>query len=166
MGMYCSLVEVDEDQIDDLLADPEGVRDFIEEAEEEGEAEVTDLDKSWHGIHFLLTGSAWEGEEPLCYLVKGGREIGDEDGSARILKPEQVADWADALSTISTDDLRKRFNPEAMIKADIDPRIWDRAPEEPEGDNTLEYLLENYDGLRYFVEEAKNGNKGLIVYLS
>jgi hypothetical protein len=38
-----------------------------------------DLDKAWHGLHFLFTDSAWEGDEPGCFLVRGGQEIGDED---------------------------------------------------------------------------------------
>jgi hypothetical protein len=28
----------------------------------EGEGDVVDLDKTWHGIHYLLTGTAWEGD--------------------------------------------------------------------------------------------------------
>src|SRR6187401_1556372 len=32
---------------------------------EEGEGQSTDLDKAWHGIHYLLTGTAWEGPAPL-----------------------------------------------------------------------------------------------------
>src|SRR5574339_1168659 len=34
-----------------------------------------DLDKAWQPLHFLLTGTAWEGEEPACYLVRGGEEL-------------------------------------------------------------------------------------------
>ncbi|MGE0128111.1 MAG: YfbM family protein [Blastocatellales bacterium] len=165
MSMICNLVEVDEDQLDDLLDDPEGILDLLDELAEE-EAEETDLDKAWHGIHFLLTGSAWEGKEPLCYLVKGGKEVGDDEfgyGPARILRPEQVANWANALSTISADHLRKRFDPEVMAKAKIYPEIWRGDSEE--GD-PLEYLLDYYGELRSFVEEAKNANKGIIIYLS
>src|SRR5687768_15824950 len=29
-----------------------------------------DLDKAWHGLHFLFTGTEWEGDEPACFLVK------------------------------------------------------------------------------------------------
>ena len=75
MGMICGLVELGKDQIDKLLADPENVFDYIDELEENEEVGGVDLDKVWHGIHFLLTGSAWEGEEPLCYLVNGGEWI-------------------------------------------------------------------------------------------
>src|SRR3990167_6610036 len=43
-----------------------------------GSDEVTtwDMDKAWHGAHFVLTETAWEGKPPLDFLVRGGREIG------------------------------------------------------------------------------------------
>lgn len=160
MGMVCCLAPVDEDQINELLANPEGVSDFLEMSEEDEEIGGVDLDKAWHGIHFLLTGSAWEGEEPLCYLFKGGEGVGAEDDGARVLKPNQIADWANTLSTIPADDLRKRFNPEAMMEVEIYPEIWDRASEE---DDILRYLLENYEALRSFLEQTKNENKGAII---
>ena len=166
MSMICCLIDVDEAQINELLANPDSVHNFVEEWFEGEEIREIDLDKAWHGIHFLMTESAWEGNEPLCYLVKGGEEIGDEDVGycpARALRPNQIADWANALSTISTDDLRRRFNPGAMMEADIYPSIWDRAPEE---DDTLGYLLEYYETLRSFLERTKNGNRGAIITLS
>src|SRR5687767_14577361 len=52
-----------------------------------GEGLVTDLDKAWHGIHYLLTGTAAEGGKPLDFLVSGGREVGNVDigyGPARV----------------------------------------------------------------------------------
>jgi len=166
MSMICCLIDVDEAQINELLANPDSVHDFVEEWFEGEEILGIDLDKAWHGIHFLLTESAWEGKEPLCYLVKGGEEIGDEDVGycpARALRPNQIADWANALSTISSDDLRKKFDPDAMMKAEIYPSIWDRATEE---DDTLGYLLEHYETLRSFVERTKDENKGAIITLS
>jgi len=162
MGIICCLAPVDGDQINELLADPEGISEYLEEMEEE--EEVIDLDKSWHGIHFLLTGSAEEGEEPLCYLIKGGEEIshGDFDlGPPRALRPKHIADWARAMSAISTDELRKRFDAKAMMEAEIYPTIWDRASED---DDNLEYLLINYEGLRSFVEQMNNERKGAIIY--
>jgi hypothetical protein len=165
MSMICSLVEVDEDQINDLLDDPEGIFDFLDDLDEQGVEEI-DLDKAWHGIHFLLTGSAWEGTEPFCYLVKGGLEIGEEDfgyGPARLFKPDQVVAWANALSKISRDDLRKRFDPEAMTKAEVYPGEWSH---NIDGEAPLEYLLGYFDSLRSFLEEARDANKGVIIYLS
>jgi len=163
MGMRCSLVELDKDQIDKLLADPENVFEYLDELEENEEVGGVYLDKAWHGIHFLLTGSVWEGAEPLCYLVKGGEVIGTEDDWAWLLRPNQIADWANALSTISADDLRKRYDPVAMAKADIYAMIWDRVDEEP---GNLEYLLAYYEALRSFLEKTKKENKGAIIFIA
>src|SRR5262245_1941304 len=161
MGVICCLAPVDRDQIDELLADPEGVSEFLEVLEEE--EKIIDLDKAWHGIHFLLTGSAWEGEEPLCYLVKGGELVGQEGDDARVLRPDQIADWANALSTISADDLRKRYDPAAMKKADIYAMICDRVDEEP---GNLEYMLPYYEDLCSFLEKTKKENKWAIVSIA
>ena len=163
MGMRCSLVELDKDQIDKLLADPENVFDYLDELEENEEVGGVGMDKAWHGIHFLLTGSVWEGAEPLCYLVKGGEVIGTEDDWAWLLRPNQIADWANALSTISADDLRKRYDPMAMAKADIYPSIWDRVDEEQDN---LEYLLDYYEVLCSFLEQTKKENKGAIIFIT
>jgi Domain of unknown function (DUF1877) len=163
MGTVCGLVELGKDQIDKLLADPENVFDYLDELEENEEIGGVDLDKAWHGIHFLLTGSAWEGEEPLCYLVKGGEWIGQEGEDARVLSPDQIADWANALSTTSADDLRKKYDPVAMAMADIYPRIWDRVDE---AQSNLEYLLDYYESLRSFLEQTKKENKWAIVSIT
>jgi len=163
MGLRCSLVELGKDHIDKLMADPENVFDYLDELEENEEVGGVGLDKAWHGIHFLLTGSVWEGAEPLCYLVKGGEDIGTEDDWARLLRPNQIADWANALSTIYADDLRKRYDPMAMAKADIYAMIWDRVDEEQ---GNLEYLLDYYEALRSFLEKTKKDNKGAIIYIA
>jgi Domain of unknown function (DUF1877) len=46
---------------------------------EDGEGLSTDLDKSWHGIHYLLTGTASGGVAPVNFLVAGGRPVGKLD---------------------------------------------------------------------------------------
>ena len=42
---------------------------------QEWEGTYHDLDKAWHGIHYLLTKSAWDGEPPLNFLLLGGKEV-------------------------------------------------------------------------------------------
>lgn len=166
MGVRCSLQEVDEAEFHDLLANPETIYDleekWAEEEDEESHGGVS-LDKAWHGIHYLLTGSDWGGAEPLCFLLEGGKQIGEEDSDYRVFLPGQVKVWADALSKISPDELRERFDPKAMTAADIYPAIWDRSTEE---EDALGYLLEHYEILRSFLIQARNENKGVIVSIS
>jgi hypothetical protein len=129
----------------------------------EGEVLNIDLDKAWHGIHFLLTGSDWEGDPPLNFLVGGGAEVGDVDlgyGPARVFRSSEVSEICKALDRIKEDDLRERFQPDVMMKKDIYPLIWDR---DPKDDDTLGYLLEYFTELKKFVSQAAEKNLGLVV---
>lgn len=124
-----------------------------------------DLDKAWHGIHFLLTGSDWEGDPPLNFLLCGGTVIGDVDvgyGPARAMRPAEVKAATEALAGISSDELRRRFDPARMMQEDIYPTIWDRDPAE---DDTLGYLIEYYGQLKAFLAEVTAKNLGLLIYM-
>jgi hypothetical protein len=132
----------------------------------DGEGESTDLDKAWHGIHYLLTGTAWEGATPLNFLAAGGRPVGDIDvgyGPARVLSSAETRAAHEALTKLSDDELRGRFDPAEMTKKEIYPdEIWDRPPEE---DDALGYLLEHVGTLREFLAQAVQQRQGLLVYL-
>ena len=131
----------------------------------DGEGIETDLDKAWHGIHYLLTGTAWEGTEPLNFIVCGGTEVGDVDvgyGPARVFSSDDVKSISTALSDLDDRALRERFNPEEMIRLEIYPEIWDRAPDD---DDTLEYCMENVAYLRRFLSDAVSNSMGIALYI-
>lgn len=131
----------------------------------DGEVSDTDLDKAWHGIHFLLTGSDWEGDPPLNFLVAGGTPVGDIDvgyGPARVFRSNEVAEIYKALGNLQEDDLRQRFQPDVMTKKDIYPTIWDRNPKD---DDSLGYLLEYFAKLKKFVSDAADKGLGIVVTL-
>jgi len=118
------------DELQAVLNDPATVTtllygDLDDEDAEMPEPEL-DLDKSWHGIHYLLTGTAWEIGEGASAAILGGEEIGEDGGygPARILRPELVRTIAAALDTLDVETLRARFNPAAMAAADIYPDGW------------------------------------------
>jgi hypothetical protein len=91
-----------------------------------------DLDKASQPLHFLLTGTAWEGEEPGCYLVRGGEELIDDDelgySSIRALLPEQISRLDEFLRELSHETLRQRFDYERMVALEIysKPRARDK----------------------------------------
>ncbi|MCB9482343.1 MAG: YfbM family protein [Desulfobacteraceae bacterium] len=129
----------------------------------DGELMDTDLDKAWHGIHFLLTGSDWEGDPPLNFLVAGGTEVGDIDvgyGPVRVFRALEVADINNALSKVTEDYLRTRFEPDIMTKKGIYPEIWDK---DSEDDDTFSYLLGYFDELKSFICDAVSKNLGIVV---
>ncbi|MEP6849117.1 MAG: YfbM family protein [Acidobacteriota bacterium] len=128
--------------------------------------EDVDVDKAWHGIHYLLTGTAWEGEFPLNFLVAGGTEVGDIDlgyGVARTFRSDAVSEINAALSEIDEQTLRTRFNPQQMTKLQIYPDIWDRDSDE---DDTFGYCAEYFQILRNFVTRVAERNLGVVVYIS
>ncbi|WP_127533392.1 YfbM family protein [Paenibacillus kobensis] len=126
------------------------------------------LDKSWHAIHYLLNGAAWEGEVPLIHTVLGGTPIGEPDeeeenedyNPTRYLTAEQVKQIHDALSVISEEELLRRYNPEHMTELDIYPSIdWDE-------DGEREYVMDYYRELVAYYQEAAKNNEAMLLYMS
>jgi uncharacterized protein DUF1877 len=132
----------------------------------DGEGELVDLDKSWHGIHYLLTGEADESGTPLEFLVAGGTSVGDEEvgyGPPRVFTSAETRRIAAALAAVTDEALRARFAPEAMMRAEIYPEIWDR---DPTDDDTLGYLMEYVAVLREAMSTVTSRDHGLLVVLT
>ena len=129
--------------------------------------EMISLDKAWHGLHFLLTGTADGGREPASFLLSGGEDLGDDDGDAfqaRLLDPEQVRWFAEHLASLSTEELMRRFDPERMTKLRIYPDpIWKRPEEE---DEPRGYLLGAFTDLREFAAKAAAEGDAVVVCIS
>jgi len=119
---------------------------------------VSDVDKAWHGIHYLLTGTAWEGREPFCWAVMAPEDIGPDlgMGPARLLTPEQVVRLAAALDSLTVDELSARFDPGQMQALQIYPdRIW-------QDDDSLDYLMENFQLMADFYRDAAARADGVL----
>jgi hypothetical protein len=136
----------DDDRVEDLLDSDDGTTSY-------------DLDKAWHGIHWLLTGSAEPTGDVLSDAVLGGEEVGDDlgYGAPRLLTAGRVADVADALAGVDADVLHARFDPEAMRAAQVYPDVWDREDDSLEG-----WLLGELDGLRGFYRAAATAEQAVI----
>ena len=126
-----------------------------------------DLDKTWHGLHFLFTGTAWEGEEPACYLTRGGEDIGDEDlgySSIRVLDPHRLRDFRRFLDGLSLEELGRRFDMRRMTELKIYPDVWDAKGADAKTE--LEYLQASFAELRQFVAETVDAGDGAIAFLT
>ena len=126
-----------------------------------------DLEGVWHGLHFIFTGTAWEGDAPACYLLRGGDEIGDADelgySVLHALLPEQVRQFGAFLHGLSRDELTRRFDPARMTALEIDPNIWERPA--PGQSRPLDPLIAGYEDLCAFVDAAIEASAGAIVYV-
>jgi hypothetical protein len=155
LGLLLRLTPVTIEEVDPDATPPPGAR--LDPSRPQ-----LDLDTAWLPLHFLLTGTAWEGDEPACYLVKGGQEIAEDTetfSSARALRSDDVRRFDGFLATLSHDDLRRRFDLKAMIAARIysPPRGGSPNPD-------VEPLLERFDELRAFVAASAAAGDGLVVY--
>ncbi len=123
-----------------------------------------DIDQAWHGLHFLFTGTANEGDEPACYIVRGGENL-DDEGHARALRPDQVRRFAAYLDTLTPAELARRYDPARMTKLGIYPDvIWNRpfAPDE----SPLGWLTGCYAEVRQFVKKVAASSDWLIINIS
>jgi hypothetical protein len=116
------------------------------------------LEKSWHGLHYLLTGSPDPGEGPLAFLLSGGEAIGDDESGLRLFTPEQVRDLDTALSAVSAEQLWQRFDPDRMTDEGVYPVIWD----EPEEELREEYL-EYFHAMKDLIHRANRAGNALLL---
>jgi hypothetical protein len=126
-------------------------------------AEEFDVDKAWQGIHFLLTGSDWEGEGPLAFILHGGREINEDlgYGPPHGFASTEVKEISKALEGVNVQELKEKADPAQFKANEIYPDIWDREPKE----ECLGYVTESLKELRKFVRKTAESNRGLIAYL-
>ena len=123
------------------------------------DSELIDIDKSWHAIHFLLTGEAWSDALPQGALFAGEAVGGDPEVEpvARLLDPETVKAFAGYLSTKPDDFVETTLDFAALEAADIYPQIWDRKDQ-----TDIEYVALFFRGLRSFVQEAAAANEAIV----
>lgn len=164
MSMTGILRQIDDEKLELLLSDPDKVLDFVD-SNVPANAEL-DIEKAWHGLHFMLTGTAWEGDEPVCYLLSGGEQIGDEEehdvgyGPARGLHANQVQEFAKAISAITEQDFTRRYDGQKMAALELYPRGWEEEPTEMQS-----WLTNSFTKLQAFVKQTAQLGKALLIYL-
>ncbi len=124
------------------------------------------IDKTWHALHFLFTGSDWKGDFPHGFLLSCGKPVGDVDvgyGPAKSFTSSEVGQIAEFLASLNREELRNRFDPAKMHDMDIYPSIWDSIENI---DDEWEYICWGLDEIIRFVGEAAERNMALLVYIN
>lgn len=155
MGMVWVAHRRPYDEAAALVASPESVESLLE-SDDDGTS--VDLDKAWHGLHWLLTGSADPTDDVASEAILGGDPAGEDlgYGPARLLAPERVQLVAAALQGMGRDALRQRVDLNAMAGAGLYPDIWD------EDDVFDAYLAPAYERLRSFYVDASRTGQAVI----
>ena len=121
-----------------------------------------DIDKMWHPIHFVLTGSPFEGNFPLNFIAYGGIEVGKDNGygALRVLYSNEVKELKNELDKISIENFKEKLNIADLNKNDIYPKNdrWDN--------EILNNVIEEYENLKYFINDSFSKNKGIYISIS
>jgi hypothetical protein len=165
MSMIGNFIRLPETELDALLSAPDSIMDFLYPDDDSRFANDRhlDVDKAWHIIHFLLNGTAWDGEPPLFNVVLGGAEIGEVDvgyGPARYLRPSEVGEVSEALRAMSQDALWSRFDAGTVSRHEIYPDGWTGSDEE------RDYVLNYFQRMKLFFEKAAQGREAVLKYLN
>ena len=104
MSMIGKFAALPPDTFAALRTDPQALDDYL--YPESGdypddvhpECDFLPVEKAWHGLHFVLTGTAWGTVAPLGLAVLGGEECGQDTGYGppRYLDVPQVREVAEA----------------------------------------------------------------------
>jgi hypothetical protein len=121
------------------------------------------IDKAWGGLHYLLCGVPGTGRGSLGLAVLGVTEIGGDHGygPARYLSAPRVEAVAAALSTITHETLRQRYDAAAMNEAGV----YRIVGMDGHNSDSLDWLLQAFDDLRHFYQGAADRENAVIKYL-
>lgn len=163
MSMIGNLLRVTNQELDDYLNDCTLLEDRIYNSTTD-DNNLLDIDKSWDGIHFLLTGNNLEDtSHPLSKFLFSGQVINEEQdlgyGPAQYLTSEQVKEVNDLLVKISVDDLRKKYNPSKMSELEIYPNSW-------QDEDEIEYLLHHYLKVQEIYALAAKNQEAIITFIN
>jgi hypothetical protein len=162
MSMIGYFLAIKPERAEELVRDPASVTSFLAEAIEEQDelgADFLDVDKSWQGIHFLLTGAVVGGDAPLAWAVCAPTAIGDDVGygPARVLMPSEVVEVSKALAPITADKMKRRCNWDVMNERQIYPRGWKIGDEA--------YIAENFTQLKKLYESAARRRMAIVQWI-
>jgi len=115
------------------------------------------LEKSWHVLHYLLTGTTKEAPPPFGNAIMGGEEIGEERdyGRVRFLTTPQVREVTAALASVTKEELFRRCDIQVMAAAKVIYACRD--------ESELALALHYFEQVsRYYADAADRGNAMLL----
>lgn len=118
-----------------------------------------EIEKSWHGLHFILNGDPWKGTGALSHVVLGGTEVGEDAGYGRprYVNPFQVVQVSTALERISDEDFEARVQNANFAGKGI------YCYEDSVCEDDVEELLFYFNEVKKFFREVANRGNGVLV---
>ena len=126
------------------------------------------LEKSWHMLHYLLTGDVYGLPAPGNGLLSGN-PVGEDVagyGPARLIEPTETQDFAGFLAPLDVAQLEARVNYQGMLSAKVYGTPMGRGSEaEFEGELRRE-VARYFPKLRDYVAGVAERGGGVLIWLT
>ncbi len=158
MGTY---YQVTPEQLDRMLTEMETFHDFVENFD----GDILDIYRTWHGLHFLLTGNPWHGDPPFSKIVLGGTPLitpEKEEFRVLYLRPEEVREVLGAILKIDQDVLWSNMDLRLFRYEGITPTYWWNDGNE----QGVEELKMAFQDVLLFFQSAERKGNGIIFHLT
>jgi hypothetical protein len=164
MGMIGNLLRTTNAELEAYLEDSSRLEDRIYDEDSEEDPALINIDKSWEGILFLLTGQNLETlSHPMGRVLFSGQSIDkDQDlgyGPGQYLTPEQVKEVDTELSKITVIELTKKFDSKRMTALGIYPNCWEEK-------GMWDYLLAYFKEVQVAYSTAAKNNEAIITFIN
>ena len=157
MGMYAEYRAYDDERLAQLKKmNLDDLFDAFEKEDEDDSVPVTDVDKMWDVLHFILTGSS--ASEPieddlLSIAIVGDKELIDDGEMFTAYIPADMLPKVVAAMEAVDFPAKIAETPFSLLdKNDIYPSIWEDDNDELE--ETAEELAEHFENLLEFYREC------------
>ena len=163
MGMTACLLRVTPAELDAYRADSMLLEERVNSAGANEDPAFYDIDKSWDGIIYLLTGSnSSDSNQPLSRLFFSGQLVDAQQnlgtGPAHYLMPEEVVVLHNAISGTEPTLLKAKFNAHLMKEIGVYPNVWDHA-------ETADYLVEYFETVQEIFAAAASRGEAVITFI-
>ena len=127
------------------------------------------LGKTWHALHFLLTGQDNAGKPPLAYSISAQHAVFQhppfhdeaQQSPVRYNPVVLVSEIEHQLSRLTTDDFRKRYKADEIRASKVYPHYWGE-----HADSEVEELTLAFTQLQDFYQYAQKNNLAVISIVS
>ena len=159
MGMIANYQSTTDTELEKFMC-----LDDVEEAQENENLEICDIDKMWDALHFLLTGKS--ASEPIednliSEAIVGQFNISGEEIEEFIsgTKTDRVKEIAKALQELDFETYIDKLDMSAFRQNDIYPDIW----EYEEADKIKDDLRSSFESLKKFYEKMAEQERAVLV---
>lgn len=179
MGLYCDILSIPAHAIDKCEQFADNEKALVDHIQSSA-ANWFDIDKAWHGIHFLLNPAYPNVSWPNSFLFQGGTALNNRDWSEsygvnvpdfRVFTPDQVKEINTMLNGVSGRTLLRRYNPDLLKSHSIYPEAWESKSNRVAWffarylrlSINANYLMSHFQKLHGFLQSTALPGNGLVI---